>query len=60
MKGESKQNFAVKIMAIDKLKDSVKDQLREELAVLSKLDHPYISKYESSFEDKKYIYLVME
>lgn len=33
--------------------------MREELAVLNKLDHPFISKYEESFEDDRYIYIVM-
>ena len=34
--------------------------MHEELLVLCKLDHPYISQYIESFEDEKYMYIVME
>ena len=34
--------------------------MREELKVLCKIDHPYIVNYIQSFEDEKYIYLVMQ
>lgn len=34
--------------------------MHEELLVLCKLDHPYIAQYIESFEDEKYMYIVME
>ena len=34
--------------------------LREELDTLCELDHPYIITYVESFEDQKYLYIVME
>lgn len=34
--------------------------LREELDTLCELDHPYITTYVESFEDQKYLYIVME
>ena len=34
--------------------------MHEELFVLCKLDHPYICRYTESFEDEKYMYIVME
>lgn len=34
--------------------------MHEELAILYKLDHPYICQYVESFEDEKYIYIIME
>lgn len=32
----------------------------EEVAILNKLDHPNIVKYYETYDDAKYIYLVME
>jgi len=34
--------------------------MHEELLVLCKLDHPFIAQYIESFEDEKYMYIVME
>ena len=34
--------------------------IREEISVLSMMDHPNIIKYVESFEDKRYMYIVME
>jgi len=60
---ESKMNksakYAIKIMPLKRVNDETKAQLREELVVLNKLDHPYVAKYEQAFEDEKYIYIVM-
>lgn len=52
--------FAIKILHLSKLKPSLVQQMRGELQVLQKLDHPYICNYIESFEDDKYIYIVME
>jgi calcium-dependent protein kinase len=44
-------------------KNRLKDQLeniKEEVAILTKLDHPNIVKYYETYDDMKYIYLVME
>ena len=32
----------------------------EEVAILNQLDHPNIVKYYETYDDQKYIYLVME
>jgi serine/threonine protein kinase len=60
----SKENkevkFAVKILHKNKMSAALMDQMHEELAVLYKLDHPYICQYVESFEDLKYIYIIME
>ena len=34
--------------------------MQEELEILYKLDHPYICHYIESFEDHKYMYIVMQ
>lgn len=36
------------------------DIIKEEVAVLTKLDHPNIVKYYETYNDEKFIYLVME
>jgi calcium-dependent protein kinase len=43
----------------NKLQDHLK-QIKEEVAILTKLDHPNIVKYYETYDDVKYIYLVME
>ena len=42
-----------------KLKDHL-DAIMEEVQILTKLDHPNIVKYYETYNDEKYIYLVME
>ena len=34
--------------------------LREEMSILSMLDHPNIITYVESYEDQRYMYIVME
>ena len=34
--------------------------LKDEIEVLQKLDHPYIVNYFETYDDIKYLYLVME
>jgi serine/threonine protein kinase len=61
---ESKDNanvkYAVKIVLIGKMKAELKVQLRLELKTLCDLDHAYVVSYIESFEDEKYLYIVME
>lgn len=60
---ESKMNkenkFAIKIIPLKFISEATQQQMREELAILNKLDHPYVAKYERAFEDENYIYIVM-
>ena len=55
------QNFQVAIKVLDKhkLADNI-DCIMEEVAILNRLDHPNIVKYFETYDDAKYIYLVME
>lgn len=46
-------------MGLKKLKDEL-DAIKEEVSILTKLDHPNIVKYYETYEDEKNIYLVME
>lgn len=50
---------AIKVMNKAKLKDHI-DAIREEVTILTRLDHPNIVKYYETYIDEKYIYLVME
>ena len=36
------------------------DMIMDEVAILNQLDHPNIVKYYETYNDQKYIYLVME
>ena len=36
------------------------EAIKEEVGILTKLDHPNIVKYYETYIDEKYIYLVME
>ena len=54
------RDYAVKIMIKDQLDPLVLTMAREEVAILAMLDHPNIVKYVESYEDKRYMYIVME
>jgi calcium-dependent protein kinase len=51
---------ALKIISKEKLTNSQVQDIRSEVSILSTLDHPYIVKYYETYEDIKYLYLVME
>ena len=55
------KNFQVAIKVLDKEMMSYDlDQIVHEVGSLNKLDHPNIVKYFETYNDSKYIYLVME
>ena len=60
-KNKHDENFQVAIKVLDKvkLKENI-DCIMEEVAILNQLDHPNIVKYYETYNDQKYIYLVME
>ena len=57
----SDPNFkvAIKVLNKAKLKDNLA-AIKEEVRILTKLDHPNIVKYYETYDDIKYMYLVME
>lgn len=55
---EIKQERAIKIIKKSKLPDQ--EKFKSELQIMRILDHPNIIKLFEVFEDKKYIYFVME
>lgn len=50
---------AIKVLNKAKLKDLI-ETIREEVKILTCLDHPNIVKYYETYDDVKYMYLVME
>ena len=56
------QDFKVAIKVINKSRLSSEDLkgIMDEVKVLCKVDHPNITKYFETYDDKTYIYLVME
>jgi len=58
-KHDSNLKVAIKVLDKVKLKDSI-DSIMDEVQILHSLDHPNIVKYYETYNDQKYIYLVME
>ena len=55
------KNLKVAIKAMDKIKLKMDVELvNEEVAILNKLDHPNIVNYFETYNDYRYVYLVME
>lgn len=50
---------AIKTIPKKKLGDNF-DKIKEEIKILSKLDHPNICKYYETYESPKHVYLIME
>ena len=51
--------MAIKVLDKHKLAENI-ECIMEEVEILNKLDHPNIVKYFETYNDTKYIYLVME
>ena len=58
-KHDKNLQVAIKVMNKNKLRDHL-DAIKEEVKILTNLDHPNIVKYYETYVDEKYIYLVME
>ena len=58
-KADSTFEVAIKVMDKVKLRDNI-DCIMQEVTIMHQLDHPNIVKYYETYNDQKYIYLVME
>ena len=58
-KKDKKSLVAIKVLDKHKLGDQI-DQIVDEVEILNKLDHPNIVKYFETYDDNKFLYLVME
>ena len=54
------KNYAVKVLLKELMPERAVEMIREEISVLSMMDHPNIIKYVESFEDQRYMYIVTE
>lgn len=45
LKNNSDRKYAIKILHMDKMGENVRNQMREELNVIHKIDHPNVVKY---------------
>ncbi len=50
---------AIKVLNKGRLKGHI-DSIKEEVKILSKLDHPNIVRYYETYDDNRFLYLVME
>ena len=53
-------DYAVKVLLKEMMSDRAVEMIREEISVLSMMDHDNIIKYVESFEDNRYMYIVTE
>ena len=58
-KADKNNKVAIKVLDKMHLIDQL-DAIEQEIAILQKLDHPNIVNYFETYDDKKYLYLVME
>ena len=58
-KHNKNHEVAIKVLNKAKLSNHL-DSIKEEVAILTRLDHPNIVKYYETYDDIKYIYLCME
>jgi serine/threonine protein kinase len=56
----TKTKHAVKIILKEMLSEQEKSFIKNEILIMSQLDHPAIIKYKECFEDDRYLFLVME
>ena len=54
------QEFALKVIHLDKIDEVNRDQLRSEIDILKSLDHPNIVKLFETFEQDNVLYMIME
>ncbi len=59
-KADTSHKVAIKVISKSKLSEEEIESLHFEVAILQQVDHPNIVKYYETYEDEKFIYLVME
>ncbi len=59
-KADNTHKVAIKVISKSKLSPEEIESLHFEVAILQQVDHPNIVKYYETYEDDKFIYLVME
>ncbi len=59
-KADNSYKVAIKVITKSKLSPEEIDALHVEVSILQNVDHPNIVKYYETYEDDRFIYLVME
>jgi calcium-dependent protein kinase len=59
-KKDSQEHFAMKTISLTRVTQGARDELRNEIEILRRLDHPNIVRPLEVFEEKQRLYLVME
>ena len=54
------REVAIKIVNLKNLNEAERKITEDEISILGKFDHPNIVKHIESYEDNRYIYIVME
>ena len=57
---DSTMKVAIKVLDKSKMDEDDQDSVRSEILLMSAVDHPNICSYYETYDDKKFIYLVME
>lgn len=57
---ETGYSWAIKMIEKKNLNDSEREMLRSEIAIMKLLNHPHVVEMKEVFEDKNYVYVVME
>ena len=57
---DDKIKVAIKVIDKSKLSEEDLESLKNEVFIMQTVDHPNIVKYFETYDDKKFIYLVME
>jgi len=57
---ETGYSWAIKMIEKKSLNDSEREMLRSEIAIMKLLNHPNVVEMKEVFEDKSYVYVVME
>lgn len=52
--------MAVKIIRKERLSECHMNMMKDEISIMSRMDHPHVIKHVESFEDSRYIFMVME
>ena len=59
-KNNPEHQVAIKVLSKDKMSKKDQAKVMDEVDLLRKVDHPNIAKYFETYDDKHYLYLVME
>jgi calcium-dependent protein kinase len=58
-RADNSHKVAIKVLNKQRLKNNI-EVIKDEVRILTQLDHPNIVKYYDTYEDDKFLYLVME